>query len=151
MNSSVHAGSSSKNGSHAVFHWPAARIWSQAGAGALGFAAGVAPVALASSSRIGAPRLHEWIATRAAHFSTKRISSRVAPASSPARMWRRVPSGLRLLQAAFKPTLTNSMNLRGRTPAVHGFVVIFTHVAAQAVSHSLSVAKAASHGPVSCD
>ena len=116
MNSSVHTGSSSKNGSHAVFHWPTAFILSQAGVGAASFWAGFTPAAFASSSRIGAPRLQEWIDMTDAHLRTKRISSRVAPASSAARMWRRVPSGLRFVQAAFKPTLTNSMNLRGRTP-----------------------------------
>ena len=62
-------------------------------------------------------------------------------------MWRRVPSGLRLVHAALSATLTSSMNLRGRTPDVHGLVVIFTQVSAQAGSHSRSVAKAGSHGP----
>jgi hypothetical protein len=46
------------------------------------------------------------------------------------------PSGLRFVQAAFRPMPTNSINLRGRTPAVYGF--IFTHVAAHVGSHSLS-------------
>jgi hypothetical protein len=41
-------------------------------------------------------------------------------------MWRRVPSGFRFVREAFKPTLTNSMNLMGKIPSVHGFVVIFT-------------------------
>ena len=86
-----------------------------------------------------------------AHLSTKRISSRVAPALSAARMWRRVPSGLRLVHAALRPTATNSMNLRGSTPSVHGFVVIVAQVAAHAGSHSLSLANAGSQGPVSCD
>ena len=125
-NSSVHTGSSSKNGSQAVFHCPTARIASQAGVGAVFFrGAGCTPAAFASSSRMGAPRLHEWIAISEAPLRTKRISSRVAPASRAARMWRRVPSGLRLVQAAFSPTPTSSMNLRGRTPLVQGFVVIF--------------------------
>ena len=105
----------------------------------------------ASSRRIGAPRLHEWIDMTAPHLRTKRTSCRVAPASSAPRMWRRVPSGLRLVHAALSATLTSSMNLRGRTPDVHGLVVIFTQVSAQAGSHSRSIAKAGSHGPVSCD
>src|SRR5262245_49071446 len=83
-----------------------------------------------------------------AHLSTKRISSRVAPAASAARMWRRVPSGLRLVQAAFNPMLTSSMNLRGRTPVTQGFVVIFTHVSAHCGSHWRSVFNARSHGPL---
>ncbi len=48
------------------------------------------------------------------HLRTNKISSRVAPASSAARMWWRVPSALRLVQAAFKLTLTNSINFRGQ-------------------------------------
>ena len=64
--------------------------------------AGSTLAAFASSRRIGAPRLHEWIDMTDPHLRTKRISSRVAPASSAARMWRRVPSGFRLVQAAFK-------------------------------------------------
>src|SRR5574342_872429 len=83
-----------------------------------------------------------------AHLSTNRISSRVAPARSAARIWRRVPSGLRLVQAAFNATPTSSTSLRGRTPLVQGFVVIFTHVPAHCGSHSRSVTTAASHGPV---
>src|SRR5262247_1735460 len=83
-----------------------------------------------------------------AHLSTKRISSRVAPAASAARMWRRVPSGLRLVQAAFNPMLTSSMNLRDSTPVLHGFVDILKHVPAHCGSHSSSVSNAASHGPV---
>src|SRR5215468_6133567 len=100
INSSVHTGSSSKNGSHAVFHWPTARILSQAGVGAADLAAGLAPNALASSSRMGAPRLQEWIDITDAILRIMRISSRVAPASSAARIWRRVPSALRFVQAA---------------------------------------------------
>jgi hypothetical protein len=53
---------------------------------------------------MGAPRLQEWMAIREAALRTNKISSQEAPASSAARMWRRVPSGLRLVQAAFNPT-----------------------------------------------
>src|SRR5215471_13047951 len=125
-------------------------ILSHDGVGMARVAAGRAPAASASSSRIGAPRLHEWIDITEAHLSTKSISSRVAPAASAARMWRRVPSGLRLVQAAFNPTLTSSMNLRDSTPLVHGFVVIVTQVSAQAGSHCRSCSRAGSHGPDVC-
>jgi hypothetical protein len=40
----------------------------------------------------------------------------------------RVASGLRLVQAAFTAIPTSSMNLRGKTTAVHGLVVIFAHM-----------------------
>jgi len=91
-NSSVHIGSSSKNGSHAVFHCPSARIASQAGVAADVCRAGVTPAALASSRRIGAPRLHEWMDIREAALRTNKISSRVAPASRAARIAvRRLP------------------------------------------------------------
>ncbi len=53
-------------------------------------------------------------------------------------MWRRVPSGFRFVREAFKPTLTNSMNLMGNIPSICGFVVIFRVCSAQAGSHSLS-------------
>src|SRR5713101_1305633 len=82
-----------------------------------------------------------------AHLRTNKISSRIAPASSAARMWRRVPSGLRFVQAAFKPTLTNSINLRGRTPLVHGLVLILKQASAHFGSHSRSVSKGESQGP----
>src|SRR6266481_9849089 len=81
-----------------------------------------------------------------AHFRTKRISCLFAPAAMAARMCRRVPSGLRFVCAAFKPTLTSSMNLVGKTPSVQGFVVIFTACSAQAGSHSRSLLSAAAHG-----
>src|SRR5216683_1929045 len=83
-----------------------------------------------------------------AHLRTNKISSRIAPASSAARMWRRVPSALRFVQAAFKPTLTNSTNLRGRTLRVHGLVLILKQSSAHFGSHSRSVSKAESQGPV---
>src|SRR5215471_11524114 len=83
-----------------------------------------------------------------AHFRTNRISSRVAPASSAARMWRRVPSGLRFVQAAFIPTPINSTSLRDKTPLVHGLVVIFTHASAHFGSHSRNWSTAESQGPV---
>src|ERR1700720_4083344 len=89
-----------------------------------GRSASATPAAFASSSRMGAPRLQEWMAIREAALRTNKISSREAPASSAVRMWRRVPSGLRLVQAAFNPIPTNSINLRGRTPEFHGLVVI---------------------------
>ena len=113
------------------------------------FCAGVTPAALASSRSIGAPRLHEWIDIREPALSTNKISSRVAPASSAARMCRRVPSGLRLVHAAFIARLINSTVLRGKTPELHGLVVIFAQASAHAGSHSRSCASAASHGPVS--
>src|SRR5580700_484513 len=84
------------------------------------------------------------------HLRTNIISSRVAPASSAARMWRRVPSALRLVQAAFKLTLTNSINFRGKTERVHGLVLILRQSSAHFGSHSRNLSKAESQGPVSC-
>src|SRR5271156_1061453 len=81
------------------------------------------------------------------HLRANKISSRVAPASSAARMWWRVPSGFRLVQAAFKLTLTNSINLRGRTESFHGLVLILKQSWAHFGSHSRSVSKAESQGP----
>src|SRR5277367_2068705 len=82
------------------------------------------------------------------HLRTNKISSRVAPASSAARMWCRVPSGSRFVQAAFRLTLTSSINLRVRTECVHGLVLILKHSSAHFGSHSRSVFRAESHGPV---
>src|SRR5262249_37062046 len=99
--------------------------------------------------RIGAPRLHECIAITEPHFSTKRISSRVAPASSAARIWRRVPSAFGFGQATFTATPASSMNFRGRAPLVPRVIVLFTQASAHFGSHSRSLLEAAvSHGPV---
>ena len=122
MIASVHAGSISKNPSQAVFHWPAAFILSQTGVAAGSFGVGFTPAAFASSNRMGAPRLHVWIDRRDAILRIIRISSRVAPASSAPRMWRRVPPALRFVQAAFTAMLISSMSLRGSMPLVHGIV-----------------------------
>src|SRR5271169_3772571 len=81
------------------------------------------------------------------HLRTNKISSRVAPTPSAARMWCRVPSGLRFVQAAFRLTLTSSINLRGRTECVHGLVLILKHSSAHIGSHSRSVFRAESQGP----
>jgi DNA replication protein DnaC len=56
---------------------------------------------LASSKTIGPPRAHEWMDRTEAILSTIRISSRVAPSRSAARMCRHVPSGFRFVQDAF--------------------------------------------------
>src|SRR6516162_9429794 len=150
MNWSVQTGSSSKNGSHASFHWPSSRILSQAGVGeATGRVADCVLADLVSSSRRGAPRLQLWIDRSEAILRTIRISSREAPASSAARMWRRVPSGLRLVQAAFNAIPTTSINLRGKTPEVHGPVVILKQLSAQSGSHARSCANGEPQGPVS--
>src|SRR6516225_1245111 len=85
-----------------------------------------------------------------AHFRANRISWRFAPAAMAARIWRRVPSGLRFVCAAFKATLTNSMNLVGKAPSVQGFVVILTACSAQRGSHSRSLLSAAAHGAAAC-
>src|SRR5260370_12929169 len=61
-------------------------------------------------------------------------------------MWGGAPSGLKFVCAAFRPTLTNSMNLVGKTPSFQGLVVIFTACSAQAGSHSRSLLSAAAHG-----
>src|SRR5215813_10042672 len=83
-----------------------------------------------------------------AHLSTKRISSRVAPAWSAARMCRRVPAGLRLVQAAFNATPTSSTNFRGRIPLVHGFVVIATQASVHFGSQARRVSTDRSQGPL---
>src|SRR5579872_1456289 len=82
------------------------------------------------------------------HLRTNKISSRVAPASRAARMWCRVPTALRLVQAAFKLTPTNSINLRGRTEWLHGLVLILKQSSAHFGSHSRNLSKAESQGPV---
>src|ERR1700674_5734777 len=124
---------------------------SQAGVGTALFGAGRSPTALASSNKMGAPRLHEWSASTVAALRTNKISSRVAPASSAARMWRRVPSGLRLVHATFKPTLINSTSFRWSNPLAQGLVTIFPQASAHAESHSRSCEKAASsQGPGDC-
>jgi hypothetical protein len=151
MNSSVQTGSSSKNGFHASFHWPSFRILSQAGVGAggRGRAVDCAPAALASSSRIGAPMLQVWIDRSDAIFRTIRISSRLAPACSAARMCRRVPSGLRFVHAALTATPISSTSLRGKMPVVQGLVLICSQASAQTGSHARSRASTGSQGPVS--
>ena len=98
MMAPVQTGSISKKPSHPVFHWPAAFILTQTGVAAFSFGPGFTPAAFASSYRMGAPRLHVWIASRDAILRIIRISSRVAPASSAPRMWRRVPPSLRFVQ-----------------------------------------------------
>src|SRR5215470_2508210 len=85
-----------------------------------------------------------------AHLRTNKISLRLAPAARAALMWRRVPSGFRFVREAFKATLTNSTNLRGKIPSVQGFVVIFTQSSAQAGSHSRSLFSAAAQGLADC-
>jgi hypothetical protein len=50
-----------------------------------------------------------------------------------------VPSTLRFVQATFSARLINSTSLRDRTPLVHEFVDIFTHVSAHFESHSRSL------------
>src|SRR5215469_12287025 len=83
-----------------------------------------------------------------AHLRTNKISWRRAPAAMAARIWRRVPSGFRLVREAFNPMSTNSMNLVGKTPSAKGFVVIFTACPAQTGSHSRSLFTAATQGLV---
>src|SRR5579859_7337034 len=61
-------------------------------------------------------------------------------------MWRRVPSGFRLVRPAFNPTDTNSTNFLGKTPSVQGFVVIFNASSAHLGSHSRSLPSAATQG-----
>ena len=77
-----------------------------------------------------------------------RISSRVAPAASAARMCRRVPSGFRFVQAAFSATPTSSTNLRGRMPLSQGLSVMVAQIAAHDDSQLRSFSSAESHGPV---
>lgn len=119
------------------------------GVAAASFGSGFTPAAFASSSRMGAPRLHVWIDRRDAILRIIRISSRVAPASSAPRMWRRVPPALRFVQAAFTAMLISSMSLRGSMLLVHGLSDILRHWSTQMGSHSRSLASARlSHGPV---
>ena len=97
---------------------------------------------------MGAPRLQEWMASTVAIFTTAKISSRVAPACSAARIWRRVPSGLRWVQAAFSATPISSMVLRGSTLPTQGLVDIWKQASAHCGSHSLSLSRDLSHGPI---
>src|SRR5262249_16213184 len=71
---------------------------------------------------------------------------RLAPALIAALIWRRVPSGFRLVREAFNPMSTNSTNLVGKTPSAKGFVVIFTACPAQTASHSCRLFRAATQG-----
>src|SRR5450755_2534943 len=121
-----------------------ARILSQNGVGSpWPRPADFTPAALASSSRIGAPRLQEWIGSRQLHLITIRISSRVAPAASAARIWRRVPSALRFVLEDWSAMQISSMSLTGKTPLVHGFVLIFRYFSAQSASHSVNLSGSA--------
>src|SRR5258707_9959564 len=81
-----------------------------------------------------------------AHFRTNKISLQLAPSARAARMWRRVPSGVRLGREAFKPTLINSMNLTGKNPSIQGLVVIFTEGSSQVGSPSFCWFSAAAQG-----
>jgi hypothetical protein len=75
------------------------------------------------------------------------ISSRVAPAWSAPRMWRRVPGAHKFVQAAFTAMLMSSMSLRARMPLLHGLSDIVRHWSTQFGSHSRTFANAAlSHG-----
>src|SRR5277367_5289883 len=96
---------------------------------------------------MGAPRLHEWTASPTPHLRTRRISSRVAPASSAARIWRRVPSSSRFVQEQFSARKISSTSLRGRTPLVHGFMPTRNSSSAPLGSHSLSLSKDEPQGP----
>lgn len=149
MNLSVHAGSSLAKGSHAVFHWPSARMLSQAGVAGTGRCAKATARASASAKSIGAPKLQLWMDITDAIFSTVSISSRVAPAAMAALMCRRVPSGLRLVQAALRPTPTSSTNFRGSTPFAQGSSVMDAHVVAHDGSQPSIVPSAESQGPIS--
>jgi len=85
---------------------------------------------------------------KGAILSTVRISSRLAPASSAARICRRVPSGLRFVQAALTAKPISSTALRGRTSCFQGFSVTRSAASAHAGSHSRNFANAiASQGP----
>jgi hypothetical protein len=64
-------------------------------------------------------------------------------------MWRRVPSALRFVHAAFSATPINSTNLRGSTPDLHGFVAIRVQLSVQAGSQARNCATASSQGPAS--
>src|SRR5277367_3428307 len=114
---------------------------SQAGVSGSGPPAGFTPAAFISSSRMGAPRLQEWTASPTPHLRTRRTSSRVAPASSDARIWRRVPVSSRFVQEQYSPREISSTSLRGRTPLVHGFVPTRNRSSAPLGSHSLSFSK----------
>lgn len=120
----------------ASFHPPLARTLSHTGVTTFECSFGCTSAALASSRRIGAPKLHVWMPRKETILSTVKISSRLAPASSAARMYRRVPSGLRFVQAAFTAKHSKGLASRARRPAP------------QAGSHSRNCANAlASQGP----
>src|SRR5262245_50871802 len=62
-------------------------------------------------------------------------------------MCRRVPSGLRFVQAALSATPINSTSLRDSTPLLHGFIAIFSHASAHCGSHSRNCVMGESQGP----
>ncbi len=84
MNSSVHTGSSSTNGSHALHHCPGASTLSQAGVASAPLLVRLTPVAAASSSKIGAPGLQEWMDISEAFLRIIGILSGVGPARKAA-------------------------------------------------------------------
>src|SRR5271157_1012712 len=159
MNWSVHTGAKSQKGPQATFHFPRAFISSIAGVFSFTLskrftrstAAASNSPSLDSSRRMVPARMQDSMDMRDAIFSTSRISSRVAPAWSAARIWRRRPSASRLVQAEFKATPTSSTNFSCRTPPVQGLVVILRQVSAHFGSHFSNVAKASPQGPSSFD
>jgi hypothetical protein len=66
----------------------------------------------------------------------ERLEPRVRDAAQGTRTLS-IADGVEIPAAAFKPVPTNSINLRGRTLEVSGFVFI-SHIAAHVGSHSLS-------------
>jgi hypothetical protein len=82
-------------------------------------------------------------------FISSRISSRVAPASSAARIWRRAPAALRLVQATWMAMQINSISLTDRMPLVHGLLAIWRYFPTQSASHARSVSRAESSCAVS--
>src|SRR5688572_10404251 len=68
------------------------------------------------------------------------------PASSAARIWRRVPVSSRFVHAQRSETGINSTSLRGSTLLFHGFVPRRNSSSAPWGSHSLSLSREESHG-----
>src|ERR1700678_3360934 len=95
---------------------------------------------------MGAPRLHEWTARPTPHLSTRRTSSRVAPASSAPRICRRVPASSRFVQEQLSAREISSTSLRGKTPLFHGFAPTRKSSSAPWGSQSLILSRDEPHG-----
>ena len=89
----------------------------------------------------------EWMPRTLTPLKVSRISSPVAPASSAARMWRRMPASFRCVHAALSAIQISSIHFTGSTPVVHGLFVIRAHRSVHSGSHCANWSIAGPHAP----